>query len=552
MGYSVAEVIIDGFVKAGIKRIYGLPGDSLNPMMDAIRRSGKIDFVQVRHEEGAALAASFEAKATGKPTVCMGTSGPGSIHLLNGLFEAKMDHLPVIALTGQIETDLMGTDYFQEVDMMGLFNTVTVYGARIINPKSAATLTARAIREAVTRRGVAHLDLPVDVLKMQAELGKEEIYAFPSPPSYAPDLEKIEKMIENSIKPVIMYGNGARGFGELLLNFAKKIGAPLIYALNGKGIIPDSEEQLMGGLGLLGSRSSVDAMKGCDLLILLGTSFPYVTFLPERVNIIQVDTEPSAIGKRISPSLYAICTVEYFLKAVSVKEKMEKYSPTLLDSRKEWLSRLETAENKAGEPLKPEAVASMLSRKLKQGTTVIADTGNVTVWGARNLRLPYEYRFLISPWLGSMGVGIPGSIGASFGSEGEVVALIGDGSFAMSMVELITARKYNRPVKLIVFDNGKLGMIKFEEEVMGYPEFGVDLLNPDFVKVADSLGIPALRVERGSELEESMEKFLSFKGPAVLSVKIDPDEKPMPPKLSFKQAKGYVTSLLREKLEGVQ
>ena len=552
MGFSVAEVIIDGFVKAGIKRIYGLPGDSLNPLMDAIRRSGKIEFVQVRHEEGAALAAAFEAKVTGKPTICMGTSGPGSIHLLNGLYEAKMDHLPVIALTGQIETDLIGTDYFQEVDMMGLFSNVSVYGARVINPESAAILTARCIREAVSKRGVAHLDLPVDVLKMQSHPGSEKSFMIPGKPSYAPDLSGMKEMIEKCSKPVIMYGNGARGSGNQLLEFSKQVGAPLIYALNGKGIIADTEEQVMGGLGLLGSRASVDAMKDCDLLILLGTSFPYVNFLPEEVDVIQIDTDISSIGKRVSPTLYGICSVEYFLKAISVREKSNKYYLKLAKSKEDWISRLETAESLQGDVIKPESVAAVLAKKMKRNTTIIADTGNVTVWGARNLRLPYEYRFLISPWLGSMGVGIPGSVGASFATEGDVVALIGDGSFAMSMVELITARKYNRPVKLIAFDNSKLGMIKFEEEVMGYPEFGVDLLNPDFVKVADSLGIPAIRVEKPSELDSSMEKFLSFSGPAVMSVKIDPNEKPMPPKLSFKQAKGYVTSLLREKLEGVQ
>ena len=549
MSYTAAEVIIDGIVKAGIKRIYGLPGDSLNPLMDAIRKSGKVEFIQVRHEEGAAMAAAFESKVSGRPTVCMGTSGPGSIHLLNGLYEAKMDHLPVIALTGQIETDLLGTDYFQEVDTMDLFSNVSIYNARVLNPESAGILTARAIREAVIGRGVAHLDLPVDVLKMSSETLPEGAFKPAGPPVYAPDLSEISGMIDRSTKPVIMYGNGARGYGEDLKKLALKIGAPLIFALNGKGIVEDESELLLGGLGLLGTRPSVEAMKKCDLLILIGTSFPYVTFFPESVPVVQVDSNPSSIGKRVTPTAYAICTADYFLRMVSVREKQEKFFREFSDLRREWIQKMIDSESSGKDVITPEAVAASLSRKMKDNTTVIADTGNVTVWASRNLRMKVSHLFLMSPWLGSMGVGIPGSVGASFETPGDVVALIGDGSFVMSMTELITARKYNRPVKLIAFNNSKLGMIKFEEEVMGYPEFGVDLLNPDFAKLAESIGIPGISVTKPDELDAAMEKFLSLDGPAVLSVKVDPNEKPMPPKLSFKQARGYVTSILREKLE---
>lgn len=552
MSYTAAEVIIDGLAKAGIKRIYGIPGDSLNPLMDAIRTSGKIDFVQVRHEEGAALAAAFESKVTGNPTVCMGTSGPGSIHLLNGLYEAKMDHLPVIALTGQIETDLIGTDYFQEVDTMDLFSNVSLYNARLLNAESAGVLTSRALREAVTGRGVAHLDLPVDVLKMESHPLSDEWFHPPEPPVYAPDLSKIAQLIEKSSSPVIMFGNGARGHGEELLNFASRIGAPLIFALNGKGIVSDENEMVLGGLGLLGTRPSVEAVKKCDLLILLGTSFPYVKFLPEEVPVIQIDSAPLSIGKRIPPSQYAICTVEYFLHNINVSEKEDKYFKKLTEIKNDWVKKMEEAENDDGDSIRPEAVASSLNRFLRDSDTIIADTGNVTVWASRNLRLKKSHLFLMSPWLGSMGVGIPGSVGASFATKGDVVALIGDGSFAMSIMELITARKYNRPVKLIAFNNSKLGMIKFEEEVMGYPEFGVDLLNPDFAALAETIGIAGFSVKNIKDLDSTMEKFLSVNGPAVLSVKVNPDEKPMPPKLSFQQAKGYVTSILREKLESTR
>ena len=548
---TVAELIIDALVKSGVKRIYGLPGDSLNPLMDAIRRNKAIEFIQVRHEEGAALAASFEAKYTGDIAVCMGTSGPGSIHLLNGLYDAKMESSPVLALTGQIETDLIGTDYFQEVDMMHLYSDVAVFQARIINPDSAGHLVKRAIFEARTHPGVAHLDLPVDILRSPVKL--HDNYGMTEKPSVSmePDLGGIEKAINESSRPVIMYGRGAIGCAEGLKNLSEKIGAPLIYALNGKGILSDMDPHVMGGLGLLGTKPSVATVKKADLIILIGTSFPYVQFLPEGVKYIQVDSNPLKIGKRVNPDHYCVCTASQFLKRVNVKEKQKKYYDDLSQDKAKWLDSLKAVEGSATEPLKPETVVAALSGKLEDNAVIVADTGNVTVWSARNLRLKEGHRFLFSSWLGTMGAGVPGAIGASFGSGGPVLAIVGDGSFAMTMMELITARKYSRPVKYIVFNNSKLGMIKFEEEVMGYPEFGVDLYNPDFEALARSIEIEAFTVRKYPELDSALTKLMEASGPAVLNVIVDSDERPMPPKINLEQAKGYVTSILREKFSGI-
>ncbi|MGP6239916.1 thiamine pyrophosphate-dependent enzyme [Cuniculiplasma sp. SKW4] len=545
---TVAELLIDTLESAGIKRIYGLPGDSLNPLMDAIRKNEKVEFVQVRHEEGAALEAAFDSKYTGELSVCMGTSGPGSIHLLNGLYEAKMDHVPVLALTGQIETDLLGKEYFQEVDMMDLFRNVSVYSQRITNPDSAQYLIERAITSALNMRGVAHLDLPVDILRSTVNsVPSKEIIGRQSL-TLRPDLSKCEELIGQSESPVIMYGSGCRGLSIELMDFAEKIGAPLIYALKGKGILSDNDPRVMGGLGLLGTKPSVEAMKRSDLIIFIGTDFPYTQFLDPSKNSIQVDSNPMSIGKRIKPTISVICDAAYFLKNINPEIKEKKFYHSLEKEKKNWIERMEEDEKGGKDELNPEAVVAAMASRIPPDSIIIGDTGNVTVWTARNMRFDSTREFFFSPWLGSMGTGIPGSIGLSFASGKPVYAIVGDGSAAMTMMELITAKKYERNIKVVVFNNAKLGMIKFEEEVMGYPEFGVDLLNPDFEMIGKAIGIGGFTIRSGNELEDVMDKFFNYQGPAILNAFVSPKEKPMPPKLSFEQAKGYVTSILREKI----
>lgn len=545
---TVAELIINTLEAAGVKRIYGLPGDSLNPLMDAIRKNGNVKFVQVRHEEGAALEAAFDSKYTGELSVCMGTSGPGSIHLLNGLYEAKMDHVPVLALTGQIETDLTGKEYFQEVDLINLFRDVSLYSQKIVNPDSAYYVLERAIYIALNSRGVTHLDLPVDVLRMQTGSKIPDKIPGRVVPDLKPDLSDCRELINQSSKPLIMYGSGCRNLSEPLMDFAETIGAPLIYALKGKGILPDTDSRVMGGLGLLGTKPSVEAMKKADLLILLGSDFPYTQFLDSGIKTIQVDINPLSLNKRISPDRAVMCDISYFLKNINPEKKEEKFYKSLEKDKMNWIKMMEKDEQPGGKMLNPEAVVSSLSKHIPQNAIIMGDTGNVTVWTARNMRFDRKMDFFFSPWLGSMGTGIPGSIGLSFASERPVYAITGDGSAAMTMVELITAKKYERNVKIVVFNNSKLGMIKFEEEVMGYPEFGVDLLNPDFEMIGKAVGIGGFTVKNGDELEDVMEKFVNYSGPAIMNAFVSPDEKPMPPKLNFQQAKGYVTSILRERI----
>ncbi len=549
MAQTVAEQIIETLITAGVKRIYGIPGDSIDPLMDAIRKNNRIQYVQVRHEEGGALEAAYDSKVTGQLTACMGTSGPGSIHLLNGLYEAKMDGCSVIALTGQVETDLLGRDYFQEVNLNRLFDDVSVYSKQILHPDSADYITWRACKEARLKKGVAHLTLPVDILRMPSRTNFEIKLESDLHVDFKIDPSEAEKAINESVKPVILAGRGINGTEKEVMEFAENIGAPVIYALNGKGLLDDFDDKVLGGIGLLGAKPSISAMGGSDLIIFLGTSFPYYNFIKKETRTIQVDINPENIGKRFPATLPFVCSVKTFLETVKPKEKSYKYYREFTSEKNKWLETLEGEEQLGNSSIHPQAVAGLLSKHVPEDAVIVVDTGNVTVWGMRNIRTHGKRTFLFSPWLGSMGIGIPAAVGASFASEKPIIALVGDGSFAMTMMELITARKYNRPVKIVVFNNSKLGMIKFEQEVMGYPEWGVDLLNPDFSKLAQAIGIYGDRVEKPETLEDAIVNLIKHEGPGVLDVVVDPEEKPMPPKLTFSQAKGYVTSMLREKLK---
>ncbi|MHB1439498.1 MAG: thiamine pyrophosphate-dependent enzyme [Cuniculiplasma sp.] len=550
MALSTAEVIINTLYEMGVKRIYGIPGDSLNPVMDAIRKNGKIEFIQVRHEEGAAMAASFESKISGNVTACMGTSGPGSIHLLNGLYDAKMDHSSVIALTGQVETELIGTDYFQEINLGALFQDVSVYSAQVLNPKSAQELTKRAYRESRVSRGVSHLILPADIMRLPSEYDETFIENVTVKTSYSPDLREVESLIERAGKPVIFMGKGARGCGKEILELSEKIGAPIIYALNGKGIVDDMDKRVAGTLGLLGTKPSVKAIEHADLMIMLGSSYPYVQFIPEGLVTVQVDNNPLSLGKRRRSDIPVVCDAETFLKKLNVGEKKKKYYETIQDEKEDWIKHLMKSEEFDGKIIKPESIPSTISKYADADATIVVDTGNVTVWGVRNFRTTAGRTFVFSSWLGSMGIGIPGTVGASYAMDRQVIGLIGDGSFAMSLPELVTIKKYKRPVKLFVFNNSELGMIKFEEEVMGFPNYGTDLYPLNFAKIGEAIGIKSFRVENINDLENAVKESLSIRDePTIVDVVIDPDEAPMPPQLKFVQVRGYITSLLKEKLE---
>ena len=544
---TVADVIIKTLVNFGVKRIYAIPGDSLNPIIDAIRRNKDIKYVQVRHEEGGALSASYESKYTGNLSACMGTSGPGSIHLLNGLYDAKTQHVPVIALTGQVETELLHHDYFQEVNLVKLFDDVSVFNARIITPDNAHYLIWKACREAITKKGVGHIDMPVDILMESCK--EEDLSYYINPVNYNPGgLDEAVNLINNRNKPVIMIGGGSRNYRGEIDEFAEKIGAPIIYSLNGKGVFNDTDKKVMGGIGLLGTKPSIKAIEKSDLIIFLGTIFPYTQFL-KNVDNIQVNTNIDDLNKIMKANYSYLCDIKYFLDNINVNEKDKKFYQEMQDEKAKWSEDMVRLASNHKNPIRAELLTDKISKKIEDDAIIITDTGNVTLWSNRFLNAGNNNKFYFSSWLGTMGSGIPGSVGLAFASGKKIYGLIGDGSFAMTIMELITIKKYNLPVKLVVYDNSILGMIKLEEEVMGYPEYGVDLYNPDFAKLAESIGITGIRVDTVEALDAGIDKFFKCDGPAVLDVVTETNETPMPPKLNFKVAEKYVTSILKEKLE---
>ncbi len=544
---TVADVIIKTLVNFGVKRIYAIPGDSLNPIIDAIRRNKDIKYVQVRHEEGGALSASYESKYTGNLSACMGTSGPGSIHLLNGLYDAKTQHVPVIALTGQVETELLHHDYFQEVNLVKLFDDVSVFNARIITPDNAHYLIWKACREAITKKGVGHIDMPVDILMESCK--EEDLSYYINPVNYNPGgLDEAVNLINNRNKPVIMIGGGSRNYRGEIDEFAEKIGAPIIYSLNGKGVFNDTDKKVMGGIGLLGTKPSIKAIEKSDLIIFLGTIFPYTQFL-KNVDNIQVNTNIDDLNKIMKANYSYLCDIKYFLDNINVNEKDKKFYQEMQDEKAKWSEDMVRLASNHKNPIRAELLTDKISKKIEGDAIIITDTGNVTLWSNRFLNAGNNNKFYFSSWLGTMGSGIPGSVGLAFASGKKIYGLIGDGSFAMTIMELITIKKYNLPVKLVVYDNSILGMIKLEEEVMGYPEYGVDLYNPDFAKLAESIGITGIRVDTVEALDAGLDKFFKCDGPAVLDVVTETNETPMPPKLNFKVAEKYVTSILKEKLE---
>lgn len=549
MSRTVADIIVDNLAKGGVERIYGVPGDSIDPLVEAIRRKRLIKYVQVRHEEGAAFAASFEAKLTGKPAACFGTSGPGSIHLLNGLYDAKMDKAPVIAITGQVETGKIGHDAHQEVNMTKLLDDVAVFNRLLLSPDSAPYLVSRAIREAKRLSGVSHLNVPVDIMRTSIDSSQE--YSTESPePAFMPDLDHVVNIVQMSRKPVILAGRGALGRSSAITELSEKTGAPIIYALMGKGIVADDDRRVLGGLGLLGTRPSFDAVQASDLIIEIGSTFPYRKFIPEKSRIIQVDVDAGNLEREFPVDAAILSDSHRFIKSIlpRISEKKIKFYTEFYSARRKWEKELEVQERSDNGIVNPAKLARVLSEEADSNAVVVTDTGNTTLWIARHFRAEAGQRFLFSGGLASMGNGLPGAIGVTMSTDRQVIAAVGDGGFAMTMAELATVKKYNVPVKIVIFNNSKLGMIKYEQEVLGYPEWGVDLVNPDFAGIASAYDIEATRVKSNVSLKEGIRKMLDSDGPFILEAITDPRAKPMPPKVTFEQARGYLAANAREKI----
>ncbi len=563
MAQTAADVLVDTLLDWGVEVVFGLPGDGINGIMEALRtRQDRIRFVQVRHEETAAFAACGYAKFTGRLGVCLATSGPGGIHLLNGLYDAKLDGQPVLAITGHTYHDLIGTAYQQDVDLDKLFIDVAVYNQRIMGPGHVQAVTNLACRHALARRGVAHLTFPVD---LQEEPYKEGEHSKKSVPGHTSvttvssiqvpppaELRRAADVLNRGQRVAVLAGRGALGAAAELESLADTLGAPIVKAYLGKGAVPDDSPFTTGGLGLLGTAASEEAIEGCDTLLLVGTSFPYMEFLPQpgQVAGVQIDSDATRIGLRYPVEVGLVgdarATLELLLPLLERKEDRGFLEGARARMR-DWRATLRAQEDRRGTPLKPQTVARALGERLAEDAIICGDSGTNTTWLARHVDVRRGQQVSGSGTLATMASGLPYAIGAQIAyPDRQVVALVGDGGFSMLMADFATAVKYRLPITVVIFKNDTLGQIKWEQMVfLGNPEYGCDLQPIDFVKVAEACGGAGFRVEAPEQVGDALDRALALPGPVVVEAVVDPFEPPMPAKITPEQALHMAQALAR-------
>lgn len=550
---NVSEILLRVLAAHGVRHLFGIPGDAINDVTDALRRQEEIRFIGVRHEEAGALAASAQAKLTGKLTACVGTAGPGAIHLLNGLYDARLDHAPVIAITGQVGTGFIGTEQHQEVRLERLFADVAVYSQTITTENQVPGVFLEACRAALAHRGVAHISLPTDISGRSAdkpETRQLDVATVGRISPTAVDCEAAVEMIDAAEKVVILAGIGCADAREELFAFAEAVQAPIVRTLRAKEVIDDDHPLCIGGLGMLGGRPAVKAMDNCDLLVMVGTDFPYVEFYPRAAQTIQIDIQSTRIGKRHAVDIGLVGHAASTLRALASQVKTDRPGDFMASMRGEmdaWLEQQQEQERSDAVPIHPPRVMAELAKIAPDDAIFVCDTGTVTAWSARNLRLRSSQRYTLSGGLATMAYGLPGAIGAQLAYPGQrVFALVGDGGFAMLMGDFVTAVKYELPIIVLVFSNRKLAFITLEQEAKGLPDWGTELTNPDFAAFAENCGGLGLRAERPEEIAPAIAKALEFGGPAVIDIAVDPDALIMPPSISLSQAMNYGLAKVRE------
>jgi pyruvate dehydrogenase (quinone) len=560
---TVADLLVDRLIAWRVDTIFGLPGDGINGIFEALRtRQDRIRFVQVRHEEAAAFAACGYAKYTGRLGVCLATSGPGGIHLLNGLYDAKCDGQPVLAITGHTFHDLIGTHYQQDVDLDKLYMDVARYNQRVMGPAHVVNVVDEAVKSALSGRSVSHITIPKDIQDWKDSNAKRssanverhsaDLFgrAHPLPPR--PALERAAALINRGARVAILAGQGCLGAREELLALAEKAAAPIVKPLLGKGVVPDDSPYTTGGIGLLGTAPSQDALQECDTLLIAGSSFPYLEFYPPAGSAagIQIDIDPVRIGLRFDVEVGLVGDSRDVLRELLplVQAKADRSFLEKARSRMtKWREMLETRGTRTDVPMKPQVVTYSLNKLLAADAIVSADSGTIATWAARYIDVRDDMQFSLSGTLATMANGLPYSIGAATAfPDRQVVCIVGDGGVSMLMAELATLAKYRLNVKVIVIKNNVLGQIKWEQMVFeGNPEFGVELQPIDFAGVARSCGIAGFSVDDPAQVSDVLRQALAHRGPALVEAVVDPNEPPMPGRVTTEQALKFAEALVR-------
>ncbi|MDT4943040.1 MAG: hypothetical protein QOJ34_3129 [Pseudonocardiales bacterium] len=569
MSSTVAEMIVKALADQGVRTIWGVVGDALNPVTDAIRQEERIEWIGVRHEEVAAFAAGAQAQLRGTLGVCMGTVGPGSIHLLNGLYDAKKSHAPVLAICGQVPLAEMGTDFFQEVDNDALFRDVALFCRTITSPEQAVTLLEQGIQAALNGPGVAVLTLPGDVggLDLPKNVSPPSVVA--AHPPTVPDpaaLDRAARVIDEAETVTLLVGIGARDARSEVLGLAERLKAPMVLTLKAKEGLERDNPYQVGQSGLIGNPAATEAFDGGDVLLMIGTDFPYRDWYPDGKTVIQIDARAEHIGRRthVAHGLvgHAAPTVQALLDRVTAKESAahldkcraaydtwctRQSALTDPDFDDSLIGRIREKFDNTSDRIRPEALAQAIDRHAAADAVFTTDTGMSTVWLSRFVTMTDRRALLGSFNLGSMANAMPQALGAqAVDRNRQVIAFCGDGGLSMLLGDLMTAVAYQLPVKLMVFDNGRLGMVKLEQEQGGLPEFGTVLQNPDFAAVARAIGLHAVRVEDPDLLDDAVRDAFAHPGPVLVDVLTNPEEISVPGKVKVSQAWGFAIAKVRE------
>jgi pyruvate dehydrogenase (quinone)/pyruvate oxidase len=559
-----ADILIDVLEEWGVKVIFGLPGDGINGIMEALRKAeDRIRFVQVRHEEAAAFMACAYAKYTGKLGVCVATSGPGGIHLLNGLYDAKLDGQPVLAITGHHFHDLIDTHAQQDVSLDRVFMDVACYNTRIMGPEHVSGVAHLACRMALSRRSVAHLNFPID---LQYEPVKKGLRSDRNVKGYAdtnafarqaglPDsraLRKAAEILNAGKKIAILTGQGALDATEELIDTADTLGAPIIKALLGKATVPDDSPFTTGGIGLLGTLPSHEAIEGCDTLFMIGTSFPYIEFYPKpgSVRAVQIDLDPSRIGLRFPVEVGLAGDSRETLRALLPLLERKKDRSFLEKAQKgmeAWRELMKERGTRTDMPMKPQVVAWNIGQQIDDNAIISSDSGTIATWFARQIPVRKGQKHSLSGNLATMANGLPYTIAAQIAyPDRQCIGFVGDGGFSMLMAEFATAVKYQLPIKIFIINNGTLGQIKWEQMVfLGNPEYGCELQPIDFAGFARCCGGHGFRIEDPEKCADIVAQALATPGPVIIEAIVDPNEPPMPAHITAKQAIHFAESLAR-------
>ncbi|SNB76576.1 pyruvate dehydrogenase (quinone) [Arboricoccus pini] len=560
MAQTVADQMVQTLAAIGVKRIYGIVGDSLNGFTDSLRRQGEIEWLHVRHEEVAAFAAGAEAHLTGELAVCAGSCGPGNLHLINGLFDCHRSRVPVLAIAAQIPSAEIGSGYFQETHPENLFKECSSWCELVASPQQLPRMLEIAIRNAVMTNGVSVLVIPGDVALLPAlpTPAPKPAGLLPEPASLIPgeaSLDGLAKLLNEAKAVTLLCGGGCAGAHAELLAVAEALKAPIVHAMRGKEHVEWDNPFDVGMTGLIGFASGYHAMQNCDTLLMLGTDFPYRQFYPGKAKIAQVDKRGAQIGRRVPVDLGIEGDVKSTLRALLPRleaKSTRRHLDSALDHYKKARKELdELATGRAGGPLHPQHVTRVVSEIAAEDAVFTCDVGLPTVWAARYLGMNGKRRLLGSFWHGSMANAMAQAIGAQAAfRERQVVSLSGDGGFTMLMGDFLSLKQLDLPVKVVVFNNGALGFIELEQKSSGFLDTGTDFDNPNFAAMAEACGIKGVRIENPADVESKIREAFAHPGPVVIDAVVNRSELAMPPKVTAEMAKGFTMYMLKAVLNG--